>query len=151
MMGVHGRQVRHLLLGDVEPDTVVEAGHGVDWDSYFLVTPQVVPLLEEHGGHVVVVTVDAERVDLPDVPVAGMDVIAAPHLHLALRDDVDGFYLREPRDDIAVHDRLGRAVVARVRDHLCRAVLVVAEGAWHELRLFAGAALLALRPGAAEA
>lgn len=60
VIAIHGRQVLHLLLGDVEPDTVVEPSYFVERDSHFLVTPQV-PLFEEHVGHLVGARVDAER------------------------------------------------------------------------------------------
>ena len=45
VIDVHGRQVLHLLSGDVELDTVVDPSHGADRDSHFLAAPQV-PLLE---------------------------------------------------------------------------------------------------------
>jgi len=40
VMDVHRRQVLHLLLGDAEPDTVIDPGHYADGDSHFLAAPQ---------------------------------------------------------------------------------------------------------------
>jgi len=73
---VDGRQVLHVLPGDLELDAVVGAGHRRDRDGYFLAAPQV-SLLEEHVGHVTAAGVDDEALDLADVPVSGLDVITA--------------------------------------------------------------------------
>ncbi len=51
MINVHGRQVLYLLLGDVEPDAVVDARHRADRDRDFPAAPQV-SLLEKDVGHV---------------------------------------------------------------------------------------------------
>ena len=89
VMDVHRRQVLHLLLGDVEPDTVVDPGHDADRDGHFLAAPQV-PLLEQYMGHAVTVRVDDQPLDFPDVTVGGMDMLAAAHLHLVQGDGVVG-------------------------------------------------------------
>jgi hypothetical protein len=59
-------------------------------------------------GHLAVAWVDAERMDLPDVAIGGVNVVAAALLHLARRDDVYGFLLRDPRDRAALDDRPAR-------------------------------------------
>jgi hypothetical protein len=41
-----------------------------------------VPFLEEHVGHLVV-AVDHEPLDSPDVAVGGMDLLASAHVHFA--------------------------------------------------------------------
>jgi hypothetical protein len=41
MIDVHGRQVLHVLFGDVEADTVVDPRHGADRDSHVVAAPQV--------------------------------------------------------------------------------------------------------------
>ncbi len=94
VVDVYRRQVLDLLLGEVEPDTVVDAGHGTDRDGHFFTAPHV-PLLEEHVGHVVAVRVDDQPLDFPDVAVGGMDVLTAAHLHLVQWDGVVGDRLRD--------------------------------------------------------
>jgi len=46
------------------------------------------PLLEQHVGHPVVVRVDQEALDPPDLTVEGMDGITAVHVCLTQRDNV---------------------------------------------------------------
>src|ERR1019366_427119 len=72
MIDVHRRQLLHLVLGDAEPDTVVDSGHGADRDSYLLAAPQM-PLLEQHMGYPVVARIDDEPLDKPDRAVGGVD------------------------------------------------------------------------------
>jgi hypothetical protein len=99
-MDVDGRQVLHLLLGDVEPDAVVDAGDRADRDGHFLASPQM-PLLEEHMGHMVVSRVDDQALDPPDIAVGGVDVLVPAHGHLAQRDLVLGDDLRRGSADQA--------------------------------------------------
>ena len=146
VVDVHGRQVLDLLLGEVEPDTVIDAGHGADRDGDFLAARQV-PLLEEHVGHVVAVRVDDQALDFPDVAVGGMDVIAAAHLHLIQRDGVVGDRLRGVSPGHA-HAH-ARAVVGHVK-HLFRVIARVSGRAGQELCLLGGIELLELLQGAAE-
>jgi hypothetical protein len=87
VIDVHGRQVLHLLLGEVEPDSVLNSGHGTDRDGDFLVPPQMA-LLEQHVAHLVIARVDEEALHPPDVPIDGMDTVTGAELYLALRDNV---------------------------------------------------------------
>ena len=87
VIDVHGRQVLHLLLGDVEPDSVLNSGHGTDRDGDFLVPPQMA-LLEQHVAHPVIARVDEEALHPPDVPIDGMDTVTGAELYLAARDNV---------------------------------------------------------------
>lgn len=91
VIDVHGRRVPHLLLGEVEPGTVVvgllngvvvDLGDGADRDGYFLAAEQV-PLLQQHVGHVAAAGVDDQPLDLPDGAVGGVDALAAAHGYLA--------------------------------------------------------------------
>ena len=84
---VRWRQILHLLLGEVEPDSFVDRGHGTHRDGDFLMAPQM-PLLEQHMGHLLVVRIDDESQHLPDFAVDGMDTLAGTQLCLAHRDDV---------------------------------------------------------------
>jgi len=150
VMDVHGWQVLHLLLSEVEPDTVIDPGHGTDRDGHFLTAPHV-SLLEEHVGHVVAFRVDDQPLDFPDVAVGGMDVLTATHLHLVQRDGVVGDRQRSVSPGHAhahAHAR-ARAVVGH-EGHLFRVIARVSGRAGQELRLLGGIELLELRQGAAE-
>lgn len=70
------RQLLHLLLGNIEMNAARKSGHPIGGDSHFLVTPQT-PLFEKYvyAGHLVRAGVDAERTELPDLAVGGMDLI----------------------------------------------------------------------------
>jgi hypothetical protein len=105
------RQLLHLLLGDIETNAARKSGHTIGGDSHFLVTPQT-PLFEKyvHVGHLVRAGVDAERTELPDLAVAGMDLITMvlllPFLPLgseAPRNEAhfSGQYLRTNRRNLA--------------------------------------------------
>src|SRR6266702_7781375 len=89
------RQVFYLLLGQAELDTVLDTGHRADRDRDLLAPPQM-PLLEQHVGHPVVVRVDQEALDPPDLTVEGMDGITAVHVCLTQRDNIleNGLYRR---------------------------------------------------------
>jgi hypothetical protein len=63
-------------------------------------------------GHLAAGRVDAEGADLPDIAVGGVHVPAAALLHLARRDDVDGFLLRDPGELVALRDQVARAAPA---------------------------------------
>jgi hypothetical protein len=78
----HGRQILDLLLGEVEPDSGLDPGDRPDRDGHFLASP-LVPLLQEHVGHVMVIGVDDKAFNPPDVPVRGMNVLTAAYLHFA--------------------------------------------------------------------
>jgi hypothetical protein len=91
VIDVHGRQILHLLLRDAEPDTATETSHLVERDSHVLVRPPV-PLFDKHMGHLTVARVDAERMELPDVAVGRVDVVAAALFYFARRDDVNGSF-----------------------------------------------------------
>ena len=70
MIDVHRRQVLHVPLGDVEPDAVLDAGHGADRDGHLLAAPQVT-LLQEHVAHMVAAGVDDQALDLADSAIGG--------------------------------------------------------------------------------
>jgi hypothetical protein len=139
VLDVHRRQLRDLLLGEVELDTLVDLGHGADGDGHFLAAPQM-PFGEEHVGHVMAVRVDDEAMDPPDLAVGGVDPVAAADLEFAGRDGVGGD-LGAPVAAIAV---IGP------EDRLLRAVGGVLDGALDELRLRGGVERGELRHGAAK-
>ena len=145
-MAVIGRQVLHLLLGDAQLDTAVEPSHIPERDSHFLASPQM-PLLEEHVCHLVAGRIDAERMDLPDITIGGVDVVTAAFLHLASRGEVDGLPLRDSRDLVAVHDRCAARVSPAGCEHLYRDV--VANDEFRQC-LFGRAEIPELRLSAAE-
>ena len=82
-----GRQVLHLLLGQVEPDPVLDLDHRADRDGDFLASPEM-PLPEQHVGHPVVIRIDLAAVHPPDLPVEGMDGLPAVDVCLAPRNNV---------------------------------------------------------------
>ena len=86
MINVHGRQVLYLLLGDVEPDAVVDARHRADRDRDFPAAPQV-SLLEKDVGHVAGARVGDKPLQEADVAVGGMDMLAAAHSSMCGRPD----------------------------------------------------------------
>jgi hypothetical protein len=84
---VHWRQILYLLLAEADLDAVDGPGHGADRDGHVLTAPQM-PLLQEHMRHAVAVRIDDQPSYLANMSVAGMNVLAAPYLHLADRDRV---------------------------------------------------------------
>jgi len=78
--------VLHRLLGDVEPDAIVDPGHGADRDSHSLAATQA----EEYAGHAMVASVDDEPLDSPAVPIGGLDLLAPAYGHPAQEDRVGG-------------------------------------------------------------
>src|SRR5215472_7313278 len=144
VINVHRRQVPHVVLGEVEPDTVLGPGDGADRDGYLLAPPQV-PLLEQHVGHVVVAQVDDEPFHVADLAVGGMGAIAAAHLHLAQRNGVVGDGLRDPGDYVPFDPGGPAQAQPWLGEHLFRAVGRIAPGPRHELRLLGGVELLKLR------
>src|ERR1039457_7544142 len=124
------------VLGDAEPDTVVDSGHGADRDSYLLAAPQM-PLLEQHMGYPVVARIDDEPLDKPDRAVGGVDMVAASHRHFAGRDPVVGDGLREAGRfgvDAGRHSRRAQPVI-RPGEHLSRAVSRITDAAGDEFGL----------------
>ena len=69
-------------------DAAGKPGHAAGGDSHVVVTPQRA-FLEKymHVGHLVRAWVDAERAELPDLTVGGMDVVAAAFLLLGRQQD----------------------------------------------------------------
>jgi hypothetical protein len=65
------RQVGYLRLCEVEPNVVVNLGHGTDRDGDLLLAPQV-PFVEEDVGYLVVTGVDHEPTDVSDGTVGCM-------------------------------------------------------------------------------
>ena len=96
-------QVLHLFLGEVQPDTEVDSGHGGDRDGDFLVPPKM-PLPEQDVGHLMVVWMDEEAMHLPDLAIECMDVVAGTDLCLTHRND---FLDRDPREVWYSHGWLG--------------------------------------------
>src|SRR5262249_2315849 len=94
----------NFLLGDAEPNPVLDTGDGADRDGHLLAAPQVA-FLEKHVSHVVVASVDDQPFDVPDLPVGGVNTLATADGHLAQGDGVVGGGLREPGDRIAFHAR----------------------------------------------
>ncbi|HXN63379.1 MAG TPA: hypothetical protein VN886_23245 [Acidimicrobiales bacterium] len=117
MIDICRRQVLHLLLGDVEPDSVLDSGHGADRDGDFLASPKV-PFLEEHMGYPVIAGIGKEAPHPPDFTVDGVDTITGPHLYLTLRNNVS--------DDHSPVYRLGADVdeIARAGGCVCLATFV---------------------------
>src|ERR1700691_2823594 len=153
---VHRRQVLHLLLADAQPDAVTGAGHRADRDGYFLAAPQVA-LLQEHVSHVAAAAGDDQALDPADVAVGGLDLVAARHVRLTLRDGVSGDGLRDgPAAKAgqaavqATHAGANTQAVVGPVAHLARAVARVAAGSRYEPGLLGGIELLELRLGAAE-
>ena len=68
--------------------------HAAGWDGHVPVTPQEA-FLEKyvHVGHLVGDWVDAERAELPDLTVGGMDVVAAVFLLLGRQQDMNEVYV----------------------------------------------------------
>ena len=87
------RQLRHLLPGDAEMDAAGIPGYAAGGDSHVLVTPQGA-FLEKymHVGHLVRAWIDAERAELPDLTVGGVDMVAAVFLLLGRQQDRNEVY-----------------------------------------------------------
>src|SRR5690348_10790070 len=83
------RQVLYLLLGQVEPDPVLDLGHRAGRDGDFLASPQV-PFPEQHVGHPVVARIDLAAVHSPDLTVEGVDGLTALDVCLTQRNNVLG-------------------------------------------------------------
>jgi len=133
-------QVLYLLLGDVELDAIlVDSGHGANRDRHAL-TGEHMSLLEEHVGDLVAAGVDNEPLDLPDVTVGGVDVIAAAHSYLSGGKGVVGDG-RGVREQLAGH---------AARPELVMAVVWVHVVVLHRNRPGGGLELFELRDGAAE-
>src|ERR1019366_2580686 len=145
-MDVHGRQVLYLLLGDAEPDTVVDPSHGADRDSHFLAAPKG-PLLKEHVSNVVIARVDDQALDSSDGAVRSMDLVAAAHGDLAQGDfgNDDGL-----RDASRAHTHSPAQTKIGPGERLSGAVARVAAASRQEPRLFRPVELLELRQSAAE-
>ena len=87
VIDVHGRKVLHLLLGDVEPDSVLDSGHGADRDGDLLTPPQM-PLPEQHVGNPVGLRIDEQALHQADLTIEGMDVLTGTHLCFTRRDNL---------------------------------------------------------------
>ena len=81
------RQVTHLFLGDVEPDSGIEPGHGADRDGYVLAPPKVA-FPKQYMGYPVILWVDEKATHPPDLAIGGMDTIPGSHLVFTQRNDV---------------------------------------------------------------
>ena len=68
----------YLLLGEIDPDSGVDPGHGADRDGYFLAPPKM-PLLEEHVSHPAIARGNKEALDPPDLAIDGVDPVTRSH------------------------------------------------------------------------
>jgi len=82
MIDVHGWQILYLFLGDTELDSFIHPRYGADRDSHFLTIPEV-PLLEKNMRDEMIIRVDHQPLDAPDISVRSMDLLTATHCHLA--------------------------------------------------------------------
>jgi len=142
VIDVHGRQVLHLLLGDVEPDSVLNSGHGTDRDGDFLVPPQMA-LLEQHVAHPVIARVDEEALHPPDVPIDGMDTVTGAELYLAPRDNV----LNDRSPVYRLGAYAGAEEIARVGWRVC---LTATADAPHKVPFLSAIELVELCPRTAQ-
>ena len=149
VIGVHGRQVPHLLLGDVEPDAVHDPGDGANRDGHLPAAKQM-PLLQQHVAYVVVARVDDKPLDSSDLAVGGIDALIAAHCDLARRQGAVGACR-------LIFPGLGHTLtcdpaVLGQHEHLFRTVarVLVQVGSRHEIRILGKAELVELRPGAAQ-
>jgi hypothetical protein len=83
------RQIRDLSLGEVEPDSRLDLGDRPDRDGHILASPQV-PFLQEYVRHLMVIGVNDQAFNLPDIPVRSMDVLNAAYLYFAYGHRVVG-------------------------------------------------------------
>jgi hypothetical protein len=83
VLGVRGRQVPHLLPGDVQAESVrADLGHGGPRDEHRPAAPQV-PLAQQYRGHPAGACLDDEPEHVPDVAVRRVHVLTAGHLVFA--------------------------------------------------------------------
>jgi len=87
VIDVRGRKVLHLLPGDVEPDSVLDPGHGADRDGDLPAPPQM-PLPDQHVGNPVVVRIDEQAPHPPDLTIESMNVVTGTHLCSTRRDNL---------------------------------------------------------------
>ncbi|HTZ25252.1 MAG TPA: hypothetical protein VMC83_14775, partial [Streptosporangiaceae bacterium] len=158
MLGVHGRQVPHLLPGDAQAESVrADLRHGGPRDEHRPAAQQV-PLAQQYRGHPAAARLDDEPEHVPDVAVRRVHVLTAGHLVLTRQpvgDDVDGHGLRD-RPQGAWRARRSRHHAARrtvigpqgIRFPAADGVLVVLVA--REQRRLGGIQLLELGPGAAQ-
>src|SRR5262245_54784279 len=137
------------MLGHAEPDAALEVSDSADRNRHFLTPPQVA-FLEEDMSDVVLARVDDQAFDHADLPVGGVDMVAAADSHLTQRDGVVGDGLSGPVDCVALHTRAAAEAGVWPGKNLFWAVGTVGPGSGHELRLFGGVELLKLRHRAAE-
>jgi hypothetical protein len=74
-------QVAYLVLAEAEPDSVHNGCDRCDRDCYGLRPPQV-SFVEQNMCDVMVARVDDEPLHLSDLPVGGVDMLAAANLDL---------------------------------------------------------------------
>jgi hypothetical protein len=160
VLGIHRRQVPHLLPGDVQAESVhVDLGHGGPRDEHRPVAQQV-SLAQQYRGHPASACLDDEPEHVPDVAVRRVHVLTAGHLVLARQlvgDGVDGHGLRDrlwawdawrahrPRQHAARWSVIGPQ---GIRFPAADGVLVVLIAG--EVRRLGGILLLELGPGAAQ-
>src|SRR5690348_12549652 len=91
---MYGRQVLHLVFGEVEMDKESpDLSHGADRDGHFLAAPQV-PLLQEHVGDLVAARLYGQPLDLSYLAVGRADGQFAVYAYRVGWDRVDGGLLR---------------------------------------------------------
>ena len=81
------RQVGYLRLREVEPNAIINPGHGTDRDGDLFLAPQV-PFVEENVGYLVVTGVDDEPTDMSNGTVGRVDVLTSAQLHFTYWDPV---------------------------------------------------------------
>src|SRR4029077_8985614 len=81
------RQVLYLLLGQVEPDPVLDLSHRAGRDGDFLLPPEM-PFPEQYVGHPVVARIDLAAMYPPDLTVEGMDGLTALDVCRTQRNNV---------------------------------------------------------------
>lgn len=81
-------QILHLVLGDREPDAVVDSLHVTYGYGNLLAAPKVA-LLEKHMSHVVIARIDDQSLNLADGAIGCVNPITSAHLHFAQRHPVN--------------------------------------------------------------
>jgi hypothetical protein len=83
VIDVRGRQILHLLRGDVEVKSVrTDPSHRGTRDEHCPAAQQVA-LPEEHKGHAAGAGIDDDPLEVPDVAVLCVHVLTARHLVLS--------------------------------------------------------------------
>jgi hypothetical protein len=79
MVDVYRRKSPHLILREIDLDTIVDAGHRSDRNRDLLLTREV-SFVEEAVCHVMVARIDDQSPDTPDAAIGCMNMLAATDL-----------------------------------------------------------------------